>query len=50
MVSAQIHKSLYDPQSMTITGQDDTHDELWYVEMNEETYERLAASTHGSIA
>jgi len=50
MVTTQISKSLYDERCMTVVGADDTHDDIWYVAMPESTYERLAASTHGSTS
>ena len=50
VTNVQISKSLFDPATMVVTGEDDTRDDLYYVTMTEETYERLAVSTHGPTA
>ena len=42
MVPVQIDKSLFDENTMVLRGQDDTNLDLWYVEMSEDTYERMA--------
>ncbi len=49
-IPVQIDKSLFDPQIMTPIGEDDTRDDLMYVLLDEATYERWSAVTHGRIA